>query len=293
MTKRRRINYYKTDLSISEFNDTNSLLEIDKIAEGLGINFSYSNDCPNVVQHMPTCEAYKSIILSIYKSIEPAYSLHENPTGDTFLNITIFIEKQYLVDLLYGGGSSDLEELLNNYSNVDENYVFQKRWLDISSRWLQNLEISLFATKIPYAYLKSWVHQYVYELAQESYEILYPSAVTNFKQDDIQKVQKLELVIKNTQFKAIPSISEMAESVGMSPTKFKKIFKETFGQSTHQYILDIKAEQAKKLIATNKFTISQVAYKIGFNHPSSLTRLIKNKYHVSPIQIGAKNGELF
>ena len=74
----------------------------------------------------------------------------------------------------------------------------------------------------------------------------------------------------------------------MSSTKFKKLFKEAFGKSTRQYILDIKAEQARVLLETNKFSISQVAEKLGFNYPSSLTRLIKNKYKKVPLKMVTK-----
>ena len=282
-----KIKYYKTKLLMHEFNDVNPLFQINKINDGVGINFSYSNEFPNVIQYMPNCDEYNSVILSIYKSIEPAYSLLENPTENSFLNITIFIEKRYIINLL--GGDIHCITSTYDFDTIYGNVLFQRKWLEISYKWLENLEINLFSTKIPDSYIRAWAHQYLYELAHESYEMLNPSPVNNFKQEDIQKVRKLEIVIRNTPFKAIPSISKMAEGVGMSPTKFKKVFREAFGKSTHQYILDIKAEQAKKLLETNKFTITQVAYKVGFNHPSSLTRLIKKIYKVSPLKIGNTN----
>ena len=275
-----QVKYYKTPFLLDEFNEDYSLFQVRKIADGIGVYYSYSNDFPQVIQYLPPCDDYNSIVLSVYKVIDPVYSLLVNPSKKHFLNVMIFVEKPYIVNLL--GGNMPISG-----SNIDENVFFQKKWLEISAEWLLNLEINLFSTKIPNSYIDAWVHQYLYEMAHESYKMFFPSPTTNFKQEDILKVRKLEIIIKNTPFKAIPSINEMADDVGMSPTKFKKVFREAFGRSTHQYILEIKAEQAKLLLETNKLSIIQVAYKVGFNHPSGLTRLIKNKYKVSPLKISA------
>ncbi len=280
-----RIKYYKTKLLLNEFNTQYPLFPLKIIANEIGINFSYSNEFPNVIQHLPNDEDYNAIICSIYKSIDATYSPHNGSGVNCFLNIMIYIKKSYIINI-FGRNS---EFLTPDYDiKVDMIAYFQKKWLAISDKWLMNLEINLFSTRIPEAYIKSWVYQYLYELAHEYYITLYPAIDDNFRQEDILKIKEMEILISNTSFNAMPSINVMAENVGMSPTKFKKIFKQAFGKSTHQYILDIKADQAKKLIATNKFTISQVAYKLGFNHPSSLTRLIKNKYNASPLKIGAK-----
>ncbi len=279
-----QIAYYQTEMLLNEFNEQHLLFQIRKIADGIGVYLSYSKEFPNVIQNLPDCEDYNSILICIDKLIDPLYSPLENSSAKDFLNIMIFIEKTYILNLL---GDELKCDSSGNQSNIFknlkfQNIEFQKKWHDITLKWTQSLEISLFSSKIPNIYIEAWVHQYFYEMAYESYEMLYPSATTTFKQDDIKKIQDLEFAIKNTQYKAIPSINEMAANVGMSPTKFKKVFKEVFGKSTHQYILDIKVEQAKSLLATNMFSISQIAYKVGFNHPSDLTRLIKNKYNVMP-----------
>ena len=280
-----QIKYHKTVLSADEFNEYNPSFQVRKIVDGLGIFYSYSDNLDNVNLYMQRCEDYNAVVINISKLIDPIYSQLTRPSRKHFLNVIIYIEKSYLIKLLE---DEIVCRNIMNDSKLDENIVFQKKWLNISLKHLRTLEVSLFSTKIPNSYIEVWVHQYIYELALEAYKIISPITTTNFKQDDIQKIKKLEIDIKNTPFRSIPSINEMADNVDMSPTKFKKLFKETFGKSTHQYILDIKAEQAKILLETNQFSIMQVAYKVGFNHPSSLTRLIKNKYKTSPLKIRAK-----
>ena len=74
----------------------------------------------------------------------------------------------------------------------------------------------------------------------------------------------------------------MAEMAGMSVTKFKVMFKETFGESPQQYILDKKLFLAKELLQTGQYSITEVSYKIGFTYPSGFTRVFKNKFQYPP-----------
>jgi AraC-like DNA-binding protein len=67
---------------------------------------------------------------------------------------------------------------------------------------------------------------------------------------------------------------------GMSESKFKKVFQEAFGQSPHQYILEKKLEYANELLKSGQYTLTQIAYKLGYNHTSGFTRLYKKKLNV-------------
>jgi AraC-like DNA-binding protein len=94
--------------------------------------------------------------------------------------------------------------------------------------------------------------------------------------------KKRRVKITKNLSKRPPSINKMAEMAGMSVTKFKVMFKETFGESPHQYILDKKLFLAKELLQTGQYSITEVSYKIGFNYPSGFTRVFKNKFQYPP-----------
>ncbi len=266
------IKYFKTPLLIEDFNRESSHCQVKSISLGLGLCFAYSTNSPKVPPSLPITDEYNSIVISVYKTINPIYSGLESTSEECFFNLLLFIEKQYILRIL-NEDVSFFDSFQN--ANLEANQFLQKKWLEISKRRLESIEVDLFSSSIPQSFIHSWVHQYLYELAIETHEILLPKLCLNYKSDDIQKIKKFGALIKETAFKAIPSINEMAESVGMCPTKFKKIFKEVFGKSPHQYVLDIKTEQAKMLLKTNNFTITQIAYKVGFRNPSSLTRLLK------------------
>src|SRR6266481_3397155 len=74
------------------------------------------------------------------------------------------------------------------------------------------------------------------------------------------------------------TVSGIAQAVYISPYHFAKLFKESTGQSPYQYVVEARARKAKELLATSKFTISEVAQHVGFADQSHLTRHFKRVF---------------
>lgn len=54
------------------------------------------------------------------------------------------------------------------------------------------------------------------------------------------------------------------------------------GQTTQQHIQNRLIEKAKELLSTTGLSVSEIAYRLGFEHPQSFHRLFKNQTSVSP-----------
>src|SRR5258708_7021060 len=78
------------------------------------------------------------------------------------------------------------------------------------------------------------------------------------------------------------TVSGIAQSVYMSPHHFSRLFKESTGQSPHQYVVEVRVRKAKELLTTGKFTISEVAHNVGFTDQSHLTRHFKRVFGLPP-----------
>ncbi len=275
------IEYHFSRLALNELG--NKLLEYEThiCSNGIYFKFFYSKTPFNNIFKNDNDTNINALIITLFKAIDPSYK----DINKEFLNIIIYIEKDYIIRNLELTDDEGLRELQKNVINNKE---LMKRLLSISESWIDNLEIKLSSVRLKNAFIVSSVNLFVYELSNIIFEEIFPLKQFNFKFDDIQKVKKLESDIKKHIYKSIPSINEMSASVGMSATKFKKIFKEIFGQSVHKYILELKVNHARTLLETNNFSVSQVAYKVGFNHPSGLSRLFKNKYDVTPNEVLSK-----
>jgi AraC family transcriptional regulator len=78
------------------------------------------------------------------------------------------------------------------------------------------------------------------------------------------------------------TVSGIAQVVGMSPDHFTRLFKESIGQSPHQYVVETRVRKAKELLTTGKFTISEAAFHVGFVDQSHLTRHFKRVFGLPP-----------
>ena len=70
----------------------------------------------------------------------------------------------------------------------------------------------------------------------------------------------------------------------MSERKLQKLFKDVFGNTIYQYALKVKIEEAKRMIETKQFAISEVGYNIGYTNLSHFTAAFKKQVGVNPKQ---------
>jgi AraC family transcriptional regulator len=78
------------------------------------------------------------------------------------------------------------------------------------------------------------------------------------------------------------TVSRIAQAVYMTPYHFTRLFKESTGQSPHQYVVEARVRKAKELLTKGKFTISEAAYQVGFVDQSHLTLHFKRVFGLPP-----------
>jgi AraC family transcriptional regulator len=84
------------------------------------------------------------------------------------------------------------------------------------------------------------------------------------------------------QLNADLTVSGIAQAVGMSPDHFTRLFKKSTGQTPYEYVIEARLKKAKDLLTTGKFTISEVAFHVGFADQSHLTRHFKRVFGLTP-----------
>ncbi|MEO1050751.1 MAG: AraC family transcriptional regulator [Bacteroidota bacterium] len=111
---------------------------------------------------------------------------------------------------------------------------------------------------------------------------------TNFRIDET-KVSRLsgkqlfviESYIKSNLGKAI-RLDELASLVNMSQYHFSRLFKAKTGIAPYQYVQDIRLAKASELLSKTTLTISEIAFRCGYNSPSHFTAQFKKRIGISP-----------
>ncbi|BFM15477.1 AraC family transcriptional regulator [Maricurvus nonylphenolicus] len=79
------------------------------------------------------------------------------------------------------------------------------------------------------------------------------------------------------------AVETMAESVAMSRSKFAALFKDSLGQAPMEYLTDLRLNKAKQLLTQDK-PVAVVANAVGYDSPSSLSRVFKQRFGITPKQ---------
>ncbi|MBC7828300.1 MAG: helix-turn-helix transcriptional regulator [Chitinophagaceae bacterium] len=116
----------------------------------------------------------------------------------------------------------------------------------------------------------------------EEYKLLASSTYTNlFQWRDNERMNNVyDYLIKH--FKQDISLKEVAEIASMNPHAFCRFFKSRTQKTLTQFINEIRIGHACKLLNNKNQSITQIAYKCGFNNVSNFNRFFKIVKNQSP-----------
>ena len=76
-------------------------------------------------------------------------------------------------------------------------------------------------------------------------------------------------------------IESIAKELHISRDYLSQVFKKETGMPLHQYILEQKLEESKKMLSSG-MSINQVSYTLSFSSESHFIQTFKKKYAVTP-----------
>ena len=78
------------------------------------------------------------------------------------------------------------------------------------------------------------------------------------------------------------SLEALAQQIGFSSYHFARLFRQTTGESPHQFVLRQRVERAQRLLKETDAPLAQIAIESGFANQSHLTRTFKHQLVFTP-----------
>jgi AraC-like DNA-binding protein len=189
-------------------------------------------------------------------------------------------------DLLYG---TDLGKKMHQYSffnyevnealhiSEDENLILQDCTANIQKEYLQNIDkhtqgLIVSNIELLLNYCNRFYDRQFYTRAKVNTDV----------------VQRFEKLLKDYFSqdslieKGLPQVSVFASGLNLSPNYLSDLLQKFTGKTTLEHIHLEVVNRAKSMLWGTDASISEIAYQLGFEHPSHFTKLFKTKTGMAP-----------
>ena len=103
-------------------------------------------------------------------------------------------------------------------------------------------------------------------------------------------LEKLEALLNDyfnneiTLMKGLPTVQYLSEQLNVSPSYLSDMLRSLTGQNAQQHIHSKLIDKAKEILTATNLSVSEIAYRLGFEHPQSFSKLFKSKTNLSPLE---------
>ena len=77
-------------------------------------------------------------------------------------------------------------------------------------------------------------------------------------------------------------VADMARAAGLSPAHFSRMFRRTFGETPHAYLLTRRLERAAALLRATDRSVADICISVGLSSVGSFTSSFTRLYGTSP-----------
>lgn len=104
----------------------------------------------------------------------------------------------------------------------------------------------------------------------------------DYRTEAIQKMQKACMLMRENIYENFTP-EDIAKSINMSYSSFRKAFKKYAGIAPHQYMLQLKISKIKELLDSTEMSVQDISSKLSFESPDYFSYFFRKKTGVSPI----------
>ena len=114
--------------------------------------------------------------------------------------------------------------------------------------------------------------------------VVFLSRSVKHTEQDKQAFLRLSILLSNLEenYAAPWNLEKMANAVNMSKNNFLQVFKAAEGCSPIRYLNRLRLDAAARLLREKKETISEIAYRCGFQDSNYFTKKFTANFNVSP-----------
>lgn len=115
-----------------------------------------------------------------------------------------------------------------------------------------------------------------------------PTEATNISEcpflvdeENVRKIRNAKQIMLERMINP-PSLQDLADEIGLSLKKLKEGFKQLYGSTVYQFVLDHKMNHARQLLSKGSYNVNEVALQLGYSNSSHFIDAFKKKFGTTP-----------
>lgn len=158
-------------------------------------------------------------------------------------------------------------------------------------------EIILSIYKIMEQELNSRIDEFSQEVMIAQIELLLSYVNRFYKRQFITRkivnndiLQKTETILddylnkQETLRQGLPTVKYISDRLNISPGYLSDVLRSLIGKNTQQYIREKLTEKGKERLTNTEYTVAEIAYELGFEHPQSFSKMFKTATGLTPLE---------
>ena len=78
------------------------------------------------------------------------------------------------------------------------------------------------------------------------------------------------------------TLEALARETGYSPIHFSRMFRAATGHAPHNYVLHLRVQRARQLLAESSVSLTEIVLECGFSSHSHMTRIFHQLVGMTP-----------
>jgi AraC-like DNA-binding protein len=215
--------------------------------------------------------------------ISPAY-IEKYRAGEHFICMDVEIEPELLDSFLQEDGqySCDVQKLM--FKGEDRKISFYPTVTPAMRSLAQQMWNPPYRGSAKRMYLQAKVFELIAMYLDWISADQQPIQTTpGLKPDTIARIYHAQKIL-TTQLEHPPSLSELAQQVGVSVRTLHRGFTLLFNTTVVGYLTQQRLQKAKMLLRQGNYQVSEVANIVGYSHLGNFAAAFKRQYGITPSQ---------
>ena len=108
-----------------------------------------------------------------------------------------------------------------------------------------------------------------------------PARVAEIPHGESEKLERAAQQLQ-ARFPDQPPLSTLAQEMGLSQWKLNRGFKALFGMTASEYLVELRIQKARDLLANSRLSIQDIAVEVGYEYLTNFSKAFKRAVGVSP-----------